>query len=339
MLEWMKRLVLVAVAILLLALLTGFTYEQWSRRSVGQAFPPPGKLVEVNGKLSHLDCREEGSPTVILEAGINEGGSQTWERVHPAIETLSRVCAYDQAGIMWSERRDRPRDADHIAEDLHTLLAAAGEFPPYVMAGHSLGGLLIRVFADHFNDEVVGFVFVDSSHPEQNKRFPPDVLNVMAFPSPLLLRVIAALGVLRLESPPSPEGLPPEVGEAIRRHLPQSMTGITDIIEAMDSIFAQAQPTGPFGDRPTVVLTAGQFLEQLPYQMDAATTARLQAVWSDIWPQLQAELTELSTNTDWRVIEGASHYIPLEAPEAIIAAVRDVVAAQHEDIPVRHAER
>ena len=336
MLKLITRFVLVATAILVLALLTGFVYEQWSRQSAAQVFPAPGKLVEVGGKLSHLDCSGEGSPTVILEAGINMGGSQTWEMVRPAIEPLSRVCAYDQAGIMWSEHRDRPRDAKHIAEDLHSLLAAAGESPPYVMVGHSLGGLMIRVFADRFSDEVVGFVFVDSSHPEQNKRFPPDVLDVMAFPSPLLLRAISALGVLRLESPPSSSAFPTEVGEAIRSYLPQSMTGIADVVEAIDDIFAQAQPTGPFGDLPVVVLTAGKFLEQLPYQIDAVTTARLQDVWSDIWPRLQAELTELSTNTDWRVIEGASHYIPLDDPEAIAVAVRDVVAAHREGTPVRH---
>ncbi|MDB9529122.1 alpha/beta hydrolase [Oscillatoria sp. CS-180] len=338
-LKWMKRLALVAATILFLALLTGFVYEQWSRQNVAQTFPPPGELVEVDGKLSHLHCSGEGSPTVVLEAGINEGGSQVWEMARPAIAPLSRVCAYDQAGIMWSEHRDRPRDADHIAEDLHALLAAAGESPPYVMVGHSLGGLLIRVFADHFSDEVVGFVFVDSSHPEQNKRFPADVLDVMAFPSPLLLRAISAFGVLRLESSASPSVLPQEVGKAIRSHLPQSMTGIADVIETIDNIFTQAQYTGPFGDLPIVVLTAGHFPEQLPYQMDAAQTARLQDVWSDTWPRLQAELTALSTNTDWRVIEKASHNIPLDAPEAITAAVRDVIVAQREDTPVRYAER
>ena len=338
MLRWINRIALVAAAMFLFVLLTGFVYEQWSRRSVDRAFPPPGKLVEVDGKLSHLDCSGEGSPTVILEAGINEGGAQTWAMVRPAIAPLSRVCAYDQAGIMWSEPRTRPRDAEHIVEDLHELLTAAGESPPYVMVGHSLGGLLIRVFADQFSDEVVGFVFVDSSHPEQNQRFPPDLLEVMAFPSPLLLKAISAFGVLRLESPAAPSVLPQEVGEAVRGHLPQSMTGITDILKAMDNIFTQAQHTGPFGDLPTVVLTAGHFPEQLPYQMDGATTARLKNVWSDIWPKLQTELTELSTNTDWRVIEAASHNIPLDAPEAIVVAVQDVVAAQRENTPVRHGE-
>ncbi|MGD1859980.1 MAG: alpha/beta fold hydrolase [Leptolyngbyaceae cyanobacterium] len=251
MLRWIPRLAIAAAAILFLLLLTGFVYEQGSRRSVAQAFPPPGRLVEVDGKLSHLDCSGEGSPTVILEAGINEGGSQTWERVRPEIAPLSRVCAYDQAGIMWSERRDRPRDADHIAEDLHSLLAAAGESPPYAMVGHSLGGLMIRVFADHYSDEVAGFVFVDSSHPEQNQRFPSDVLDVMAFPPPLLLRAIAVLGILRLESPAAPNGLPPAVGEAIRSHLPQSMTGIADIVESMDDILLRPNPLSRLAIAPS----------------------------------------------------------------------------------------
>lgn len=337
MFKWMKRLAICAVAILLLALLTGFVYEQESRRSVARAFPPPGALIEVNGKLSHLYCSGgEGSPTVILEAGLNEGGSQIWEPVRPEISQLTRVCAYDQSGIMWSQRRKQPRDAEHIVADLHNLLTAAGESPPYLLVGHSLGGLMIRVFADHFRDEVAGLVFVDSSHPEQNVRFPPDVWEAMAYPSTLLLKAISAFGVLRLESPAAPSALSPSVGEAIRGYLPQSIIGVADEIEAMASIFAQAKFTGPFGDVPTVVLTAGRWPEQLPWQLDADMLARIQDVWSDLWPQLQAELAELSINTDHRIISEATHNIPLDAPEAVIAAVRDVVIALCEVTPVRH---
>ncbi|MBE9098438.1 alpha/beta fold hydrolase [Vacuolonema iberomarrocanum] len=339
MLKWMKRVALVAAALLLLALLTGFVYEQWSRRSVAQAFPPPGTLVEVNGQRSHLYCTGEGSPTVILEAGINEGGSQTWERVRPDISRLSRVCAYDQSAIMWSDRRAQPRDAERIVGDLHDLLIAAGEAPPYVMVGHSLGGLMIRVFADHFSEEVVGLVFVDSSHPEQNQRFPADVLQLMAYPSTLLLKTISAFGVLRLESPPPPSALPQPIGEAIRSHLPQSMVGVADEIDAMDSIFAQAQHTGPFGDLPMVILTAGRMPEQLPWQLEPEMRTRIEREWSTIWPKLQAEIAALSTNSDRRTLANASHFIPYEAPDAVVTAVKDVLGAQREGRPVRHAEK
>ena len=91
----MNRIAIAAAAILFLLLSMGFVYEQWSRRSAAQAFPPPGRLVEVDGKLSHLYCSGEGNPTIILEAGINEGGSLTWDRVRPQIAAFSRVCAYD----------------------------------------------------------------------------------------------------------------------------------------------------------------------------------------------------------------------------------------------------
>ncbi|NER82337.1 MAG: alpha/beta hydrolase [Leptolyngbya sp. SIO1D8] len=322
-----------------MSLLTGFVYEQWSRQRVAQAFPPPGTLVEVDGKQFHLDCSGEGSPTIILEAGLNEGGSQTWERVRPKLSRFSRVCAYDQAGIMWSERRERPRDAEHIAEDLHKLLVIAGESPPYLMVGHSLGGLLIRVFTDHFRDEVAGLVFVDSSHPEQNQRFPPDVLETMAFPPTLLLKSISAFGILRLESPAPSTVLSQPVGEAIRSYLPQSMIGVADEIEAMDEIFAQAQSTGPFNDLPIVVLSAGRWLEELPWQLTPEMVARIQQVWSSLWPELQGEIATLSTNSDHRIITEATHAIPFGAPEAITAAVRDVVIAHREGNSVRHAEK
>ena len=333
MFKWIKRLAIGAAAILLLALLTGLTYEQWSRQSVAKAFPPPGTLVEVNGKFSHLQCSGEGSPTIILEAGLDNAGSQVWETIRPALDQLSRVCAYDRAGIMWSDRRERPRDAEKIVEELHDLLAVAAEPPPYVMVGHSLGGPLIRVFAHRFRDEVVGLIFVDSSHPEQNERLPPEFLAAREVPLSLL-RGITAFGIMRLNSPAPSSALPEEVGQATIGYLPQSMEGVTDEMEAMDSIFEQAQHTGPFGDLPTVVLTAGKLPDQLPPWIDEDNAVKMQRVWAE----LQDELVELSTNTDHRVIADASHYIHWDDPEAAIAAVRDVVTAHRDGAPVRRAE-
>lgn len=331
MFKWIKRLVIGAGALLLLALLTGLVYEQWSRQNVAKAFPPPGTLVEVNGKFSHLQCSGEGSPTIILEAGLDNAGSQVWETIRPALGRLSRVCAYDRAGIMWSDRREKPRDAEKIVGELHELLEAAAEPPPYVMVGHSLGGPLIRVFAHRFSDEVAGFVFVDSSHPEQNERLPPEAVRDVPLS---LLKGISAFGIMRLSSPAPSSALPQDVGQATVGYLPQSIEGVTDEMDVLDTIFEQAQRTGPFGDLPTVVLTAGTLPDPLPPWIDEDMAVEMQRVWAD----LQDELAELSTNTDHRVIVGASHYIQWDDPEAVIAAVRDVVTAHRDSAPVRRAE-
>ena len=331
--QWMKRLAIGLMAILLLALLTGLIYEQWSRYTVAQTFLPPGTLIQVNGKFSHLQCSGEGSPTVILEAGLDNAGSQVWETVRPEISQLSRVCAYDRAGIMWSDRGDRPRDADQIATELHDLLAAAAEPPPYVLVGHSLGGPLIRVFTHRFHDEVVGLVFVDSSHPEQTERLPSEVLVHQQKSLRLLLKGIAAFGILRLNTPAPSGVLPPLVEAAVNGYLPQSIEGITEESAVMETIFDQAQQTGPFDDLPVVVLSAGKLPDPLPPWISQEAGTQMQKVWAE----LQNELAALSTNIDHRVIIGASHYIQWDDPAAVITAVSDVVTAHREGTPVRRA--
>lgn len=124
MLRWARRVILGVVGLVVAALCAGVAYEQWSRRQIAREFPPPGRLVEHGGRLSHLFCMGNGSPTVILEAGLDTDGSQTWAGVQPQIAAETRVCSYDRGGILWSEPRKEPRDANRIAGELHesTLL-------------------------------------------------------------------------------------------------------------------------------------------------------------------------------------------------------------------------
>ena len=335
MFKWFKRLAFGAGGLLLLALITGWIYEQWSRYQVAQKFAPPGTLIEVNGKRSHLHCTGEGSPTVILEAGLDAAGSQAWETVRQDISQSNRVCAYDRAGIMWSDRRNGPRDAEQITTELHDLLAAANEAPPYVMVGHSLGGPLVRVFAHRFNDEVVGFVFVDSSHPEQNERFPQEIVAATPSPPPLLIKTLATFGIIRLLTQATPNPSPQHISEATLGYRPQSAASVVDEAEMLATIFTQAQNTGPFENVPMVVLTAGKLPDPLPPGLDADAVLKMQ----DVWFELHTELAELSTNTDHRIISDASHYIHWDDPEAVIAAIRDVVIAQREGIAVGQAAR
>ncbi len=312
---------LAGVALVILTVGAGVAYEQGSRWSALRAYPPVGELVESNGKRSHLHCTGRGQPTVILESGASVGGSLDWMLVQPSIARLSRVCSYDRAGVLWSDRRRGPRDADRIAAELHDLLDAASETPPYVMVGHSLGGPLVRVFAGRFDEEVVGFVFVDSSHPDQEARFRAELPeHPYELPWSSLVMIQTATGYYRLTAKLLRLGLADEFEEPIRRLQPKTVAALASELSVIDDIFQQAREAGTLGDRPLVVLTAGHVRRP---SMSQATAAR----YAIIWLQLQNELTALSTNSVQRTVEHAHHYIQLANPESVVTAVQDVIMA------------
>ena len=326
---WARRVLVGVVALVAIAVCTGMAYEQWSRRQVARDFPPPGRLVEHGGRLSHLSCMGNGSPTVILEAGLDTDGSQTWAGIQPQIaaDAETRVCSYDRAGILWSEPREEPRNADRIAGELHGLLDAAAEPPPYVIVAHSLGGPLVRVYSERYPGEVAGFVFVDAAHPEQYSRYPDEVLQILAavdsqLPDRRFMKVSVATGIYRLVTPSRGDA----IGAYLWRTVPWGFSGER---EARDATFDQADETGTLGDRPLVVLTAGVG-PRLP-----GVTDEVQDAFYETWLILQAELAALSTNSRHRIVDGATHYIHHDEPDAVIAAVRDVVDAVRGGMPLR----
>jgi len=139
---WLRRLLLgagILVASLVVLALTASVVVRWiAIHRAEWDFPPPGRLVEFDGRSSHIYCTGQGSPTILLESGLDDRGSWGWDHLRDDLSRVSRVCAYDRAGTTWSERREGPRDredprdAERIADELHALLAAAAEPPPYV---------------------------------------------------------------------------------------------------------------------------------------------------------------------------------------------------------------
>jgi pimeloyl-ACP methyl ester carboxylesterase len=125
----------------------------------------PGRLIDVGGFALHLHCSGEGSPTVVLDAALG-GSSVSWSWVQPEIAKLTRTCSYDRAGFGWSDPGLLPRTAGRMADELHTLLSAGGIDPPFVLVGHSFGGLVLQVFAARHRREVAGVVLVDPAHAE-----------------------------------------------------------------------------------------------------------------------------------------------------------------------------
>jgi pimeloyl-ACP methyl ester carboxylesterase len=220
----MSRIIVGGIGVLLV-LLIGLTWLLGSRAKARLAakYPPPGQIVDVGGYRLHINCQGSpmpGSPTVVMEGG-NAESCLTWAAVQPEVARFARVCTYDRAGLGWSERSPKPRTASNITEELHTLLAKAGVEPPYVLVGHSIGGMFVRYYAHRYPDQVAGMVLVDAAHEEQYLRFPESMrrlqqqsLTMMVWVM-RLLKMLNSIGLLAL--------LPDQAGSAWSTPIPKQV--------------------------------------------------------------------------------------------------------------------
>jgi pimeloyl-ACP methyl ester carboxylesterase len=327
-LKWMRRIGLGALALVLAAIAGGAGFEVFARHQARTQFKPRGQLVDLGGRRIHVDCRGQGAPTVILESGLDAGGSLAWSKVHDAIAAGARTCAYDRAGMMWSDPAPGPRDGDAVADDLNAVLNAIGETRPVVLVGHSLGGPFAMSFTRKHPDRVAGLVFVDASHPDQVARM--KAAGVVVPEPPALMKVLTTLTWTGWTRIPSDEGavpnMPPAAAAAAKAHLATSLPGAMKEMDALDASFAQAGRLRSLGDRPLVVLTAlkplpPEILAQL--EMTPEDGRRLQSVWK----ALQADEASWSTRSRHQLLPDASHYIQYDRPDVVVAAVEEVVAA------------
>jgi pimeloyl-ACP methyl ester carboxylesterase len=163
--------VFTAVTSLLVCVAASAAYNAIYARYLRRRYPVPGNFYEVSGSRMHLYCTGRGSPAVVLEGGLGRDWLY-WQKVQPELAKTTRVCSYDRAGLGWSDLQPGPRDAVHIASQLHSLLYQAGEAGPLVLVGASAGGFAVREFAATYSAELAGVVFVDTSVPEQITAFP-----------------------------------------------------------------------------------------------------------------------------------------------------------------------
>ncbi len=325
--RWLKRGLIGIVGLLVIAVITGSIWEAIAWRRTVANYPPPGKMVDVGGRKMHILCSGTGSPTVILEAGLDVGGIIGWSLVRDSIALKTRTCAYNRAGIVWSEPSPAPHNAVTVAADLHALLAAAGEKPPYVMVGHSLGGPYIMTYTKYHGDEVAGLVFVDASHPEQVKRMAA-VLGKMPDASLRWITLAASLswtGIVRLASGQAKmPKLPPERVAAMQGYLPRSLG--QELIEAasIDSTFAEAGTFHTLGDRPVFVLTS-----MAPMDSNAIKTLKITPEkakeFKEAWRAMHDDEASWSSRSQHELVYDATHYIQIDRPDVVIRAVRSVV--------------
>ncbi|HYP45036.1 MAG TPA: alpha/beta hydrolase [Propionibacteriaceae bacterium] len=304
-----RRWLLYPVLAVLALAAVGGGYQTVREAADAKAYPPPGQLIDVGVHRLHLNCTGSGSPTVVLDPGAGMKSSDL-RLVSPAVARDTRVCVYDRAGRGWSEPAATPQDAKQITTDLHTLLQR-GQVPgPYVLAGHSFGGLYALTFAARYPDEVAGMVLVDSTAPasapesaaEPRPTAPRDKSYDLSGRVSALISTSARLGLGRLIGQPT--------ASALRSTIDEYAEG--------SSSAKQAASLRDFTDKPLVVLTAG-------VGSDSDKLAKHEA------------LARLSINSLHRVIQGADHpgmIVDEKGAAATTRAILDVVSSVQTSQPL-----
>jgi pimeloyl-ACP methyl ester carboxylesterase len=307
----------------LLILLCGLPIVTTAQAPGGiQSSPPPiGKLVDVGGYKVHLYCTGGGSPTVVI---VGAGFSFDWGLVQPEVARFTQVCSYDHSGSAWSD--DGPTDSCTLrVSEIHNALKNAGIKGPYVLVGHSLGGLIARLYAGQYSNETAGVVFVDHALAMISRRPPtgggaPAPPPLAAFPTSLPSSGKTAMGV---QDDPTFSKLSAQDRELHRWGTAQTSDRAIspDNVDMLADCVAQADASikdqsHPLGDKPLVDITAGT-VPPLP--------PPIAETWHIKYAELQTKLLSLSGNSKQFVTENSGHFVMIDRPDVVVDAINQVV--------------
>ncbi|MDQ7025415.1 MAG: alpha/beta hydrolase [Anaerolineae bacterium] len=310
--------ILIIFAVLFIVLLTiGVLFEilsmQWSKRRYKT---PRGKLVDVDGHQLHIHVmgeRQANQSVVVLEAGV-ASNSLDWQKVQPKIAEFAQVVIYDRAGYGWSEKGKDPRSPQQIVTELHTLLQNAVIEAPYLMVGHSFGGIYVRLFAETYPDEVAGLVLVESSVPSMIKAVntAPEISR--------LKRVsrMKRIGLVRLMLARILTHSAHLEGEAKKEYLAMNMLDSDNVIREAVPMYEGITLSDRI-DLPLIIISREPF-EELPSEKR--------------WQDYQQELVELSSTSRHIYTTSGSHYPALSEPDVVVRAVQDMLG----QISYKHKE-
>jgi pimeloyl-ACP methyl ester carboxylesterase len=303
---------------------------------------PVGRMINIGGRRLHIHCTGAGSPTVVVENGGAEF-SFDWELVQPQVARFTRICTYDRAGYAWSDVAPEFDTFDQAVHDLHLLLARAGVPGPYVLVGHSLGGMLVRFYQAKYRHDVVGMLLVDSSHEESLQRVGSQVVRIPELTAKQFHALVdegkanrpknAAPNLAPNTIFPPYDRLPEQLQNlhlwALKKVLPLVESwGLNLQFDLSRLHQLRVASPHPLGNMPLVVLTASQFdVVQGPgITVGQARRDHL---------RLQNDLTQLSANSRHIMVSESGHEIYLYRPDVVVRSISAVVFSvrNHSSLP------
>jgi pimeloyl-ACP methyl ester carboxylesterase len=327
------RLLIGLAGLALLIVGAGAAYQWIASWRDAARYPMPGKLVRLGERSLHMYCSGAGPVTVLLETGLTTTHS-AWLLVQPMIAEFARVCSYDRAGMGWSDPSPDPTEAEYVAADLANALNAASIRAPLMLVGWSAGGVYIRRFYRDHPESVIAMVLVDSSHEQQRARLPrtpeTEKMEEQLADRVELCSAVSWMGAVRATGVMS--------GVAERLKIPASIRpanvamanrtsycrGALREIRGFRADISSADPPAMLGDLPLVVLSRGR--PSAASDFSGSVPSEYLTHFDATWAELQSELAALSTRSSHRSVASSGHAIPLEAPEAVVGAVRDLLA-------------
>jgi pimeloyl-ACP methyl ester carboxylesterase len=304
-------------------------------------YTKPAKLVDIgNGQRLNLYCLGSGSPVVIFDAGLGDS-TIAWALVQPAISKKTMTCSFDRAGLGFSDAARRPSTALNQTEDLHALLQAAHIKPPYILVGHSMAGMNVRVYAGKYRDEVAGMVIVDGSHEDQTERFwsvepAKRVYNKKKREAHLqkLRECVGDAekglveGTSEFKLCVSDFGLPddrysPAINAVVEKYAITPKWQAANVSEEENFAYASADETRAtrkdFGDMPIFVLTHS------PHPKSKDETQAVQDQQTLLWEALHTEVAAMSTRGVNIIVPNSKHYIQYDHPQVVVDTVLEAV--------------
>ncbi|MCC3380889.1 alpha/beta fold hydrolase [Paenibacillus farraposensis] len=321
---WTK-IVCFFISCLLLIVISGFVYEWISSKQDQLQYPPPGKMIDAGGYRLHIHKLGSGSPTILLESGSGES-SLSWRDVPERLSSFATVVSYDRAGYAWSEEAATQRTGENIVQELHVALKNAGIRAPYILVGHSLGGMYSRLYAQTYRDEVAGLVLVDA-RPENDARRTNKIYakeRPKVAPSTEISILLERSGVFRL----FPDFM---LAGRVKHQDRQAFVSIVASPKYFRSVADEGKLAGTtedairgqhLGGLPVRVIARGIQQDLTPFGISKSGNDRIEQSW-----QIgQREMLNISTNSKFIVAKRSDHMIVHNQPELVIQVIRELIS-------------